>query len=212
MLSDLQRRLIALITALPEAEPFALAGGAALIARGIVDRVTEDLDYFTDETAEAVTGLADAVERVATAQGFKVRALRSGHGFVRFEVRDGQDFCLVDLARDARIRQQERSEVGPVLALEELGADKVLALFARAEARDFVDVRALAGRFGWDRLLALAAEKDAGFDLSYFVDALRAFDRLPPAEFPLDGDEYGELREEVHVWRELLVRRVNNER
>lgn len=212
MLTDLQRRLLALITAMPEAEPFALAGGAALIARGIVDRATEDLDYFTDGTAETVSGLADAVERVAAAEGFKVRVLQSGHGFVRLEVRDGQDLCQVDLARDARIRQHERSEVGPVLALEELAADKVLALFARAEARDFVDVRALAERFGWDRLLALAAEKDAGFDLRHFLDALRAFDRLPPAEFPLNRGEYDELREEVHAWRDQHARRVNKER
>jgi hypothetical protein len=146
-----------------------------------------------------VSGLADAVERVAAAEGFKVRVLQSGHGFVRLEVRDGHDLCQVDLARDARIRQHERSEVGPVLALEELAADKVLALFARAEARDFVDVRALAERFGWDRLLALAAEKDTGFDLRHFLDALRAFDRIPPVELPLDRGEYDELREEVHA-------------
>ncbi|MBA2529732.1 MAG: nucleotidyl transferase AbiEii/AbiGii toxin family protein, partial [Euzebyales bacterium] len=115
-----------------------MAGGAALIARGIVDRVTEDLDYFTDETSEAVSGLADAVEGAAAAEGLEVQVTQSGHGFVRLEIRAGRELCQVDLAHDARIRQQERSEVGPVLALEELGADKVLALFARAEARDFV--------------------------------------------------------------------------
>ncbi len=140
-----------------------------------------------------------------------MQVTQSGHGFVRLEIRAGQELCQVDLAHDARIRQQERSEVGPVLALEELGADKVIALFARAEARDFVDVRALARRVGWDRLLALAAEKDAGFNLSYFLDALRAFDRLPAAEFPLGGDEYLELRDEVHAWRQQLAGRINDE-
>jgi predicted nucleotidyltransferase component of viral defense system len=35
-----------------------------------------------------------------------------------------------------------------MLSAEELGADKLLALFDRAQARDFVDVAALVDRFG----------------------------------------------------------------
>ncbi len=50
-----------------------------------------------------------------------------------------------------------------MLSLDELAADKVLALFGRAEARDFVDVAALLPRYGWVRLCDLAAEKDTGF-------------------------------------------------
>jgi predicted nucleotidyltransferase component of viral defense system len=34
------------------------------------------------------------------------------------------------------------------VSLEELAADKLLALFDRAQARDFLDVRALIERFG----------------------------------------------------------------
>ncbi|MGH8906232.1 MAG: hypothetical protein ACRD0K_06905 [Egibacteraceae bacterium] len=41
MLSALQRRLIGLISSLPEAEGFALAGGAALVTRGEVSRTTK---------------------------------------------------------------------------------------------------------------------------------------------------------------------------
>ncbi len=46
MLSDLQWRIIRLVAQLPEAEGFALAGGAALIAREAVDRRTKDVDFF----------------------------------------------------------------------------------------------------------------------------------------------------------------------
>lgn len=39
------------------------------------------------------------------------------------------------------------TEVGPALALDELAADNMLALFGRAEARDFVDVYRLRARY-----------------------------------------------------------------
>lgn len=51
---------------------------------------------------------------------------------------------------------------GRVLAVEELVAGKVLALFSRAEARDFVDTWQLSQRFGRPRLFELAGEKDDG--------------------------------------------------
>lgn len=71
--------------------------------------------------------------------------------------------CKVELARDARIRPSVRREVGAVLHLEEIAADKMLALFGRAAARDFVDVAALLRKLPAGRLLDLAAEKDPGF-------------------------------------------------
>ena len=46
MLTAFQEEVARLLSALPEASGFALAGGAALILRGDVDRATEDLDFF----------------------------------------------------------------------------------------------------------------------------------------------------------------------
>ena len=46
MLTPLQHQVAEIIAGLEEAEEFALAGGAALIARGEVHRQTRDLDFF----------------------------------------------------------------------------------------------------------------------------------------------------------------------
>lgn len=46
MLSLLQRQILDVVGGLPEAARFALAGGAALILRGTVERGTNDLDFF----------------------------------------------------------------------------------------------------------------------------------------------------------------------
>jgi hypothetical protein len=56
VLNQLQVRVAAVVRNLPEAQNFVLAGGAALIVRGDVNRLTRDLDFFA-ESAEAVDGV-----------------------------------------------------------------------------------------------------------------------------------------------------------
>ena len=46
MLSPLQEQVGRIVAALPEADGFALAGGAALVVTRVVDRTTRDLDFF----------------------------------------------------------------------------------------------------------------------------------------------------------------------
>jgi hypothetical protein len=60
------------------------------------------------------------------------------------------------------------------LSPRDLAARKTLALFGRAEPRDFANVYELAGRFRRDRLLAWAAGDDPGFDLRVFGEMLAA--------------------------------------
>ena len=72
MLTPLQRR-VTIIGGLPEADGFALAGGAALIARGDVDRGTRDLDFF-GLSRLAVDQLVPAVERALQTPIFKSTA------------------------------------------------------------------------------------------------------------------------------------------
>ncbi len=162
MLSALQQRVAAIVATLPEAEQFALAGGAALVLARVVDRETRDLDFF-GPSADDVDALTVAVEAALGQAGMEVRRERVSHGFARLIVSDGVEATEVDLATDARIRPTQAGPYGPMVALEELAADKLLALFDRAQARDFIDVDALVDRFGLERLCALAAEKDHGF-------------------------------------------------
>lgn len=86
-------------------------------------------------------------------------------------------------------------------------ADKTLALFGRAAARDLVDVHALTRRYSHDQLCALAAEKDPGFDREVLADALRAASARPQAAFAelgLSADETEALRIWAGRWREDL--------
>jgi hypothetical protein len=79
----------------------------------------------------------------------------------------------------------------------------VLAVFGRAEARDFVDLLAIEPRYGLSRLCRLAAEKDRGFDPGIFADMLSQFDRLRREEFELDDGQYKLLRSAVKAGGEV---------
>ena len=201
MLSPLQEQVATIIAGLEEAEGFALAGGAALIVRGDVRRETRDLDFF-GLTPAAVDRLLPAVDLALQRAGLSVHRVQENPGFARLVVESGDDRTEVDLGADARLFPAEQGRLAPTLSGEELAVDKVLAVFGRAEARDFVDLMAVESRYGLDRLFKLAAEKDRGFTPGMFADMLTRFDRLRPEEFGLDETHHDALRQEVERWRE----------
>ena len=97
-----------------------------------------DLDYFGTRP-EQVLELLPVLERDLRDAGLQVDTVRITEGFARLLVTDGEAATEVDLASDFRLLPPERTPFGLALAGEELAVDKVLALFDRAEPRDFVD-------------------------------------------------------------------------
>jgi hypothetical protein len=94
--------------------------------------------------------------------------------------------------------------MGPTLAPEELAGRKVIALFDRAEARDFVDVYALARRYDQGNLLSWAAEIDPGFLMPVFVQMLARLDRFADDEMPIGLAEVNEVRLFFRSWAKKL--------
>jgi len=89
-LSPLQEQVGRSVAALPEADGFALAGGAALVVTRVVDRTTRDLDFF-GPSAEDVDRLVPAVESALAVAGLTVRRERSSRGFARRTVLLGDE-------------------------------------------------------------------------------------------------------------------------
>jgi hypothetical protein len=204
-LSDLQLTTATIVLAVPEAHGFALAGGAALVIHEVVDRGTKDLDCFGPST-DAVNALVDPVIEALTAHGFTVDIVIRNDGFAKLLVNDGADRTQVDLGFDPASLDPVPSIVGPLRHLRDLAGDKVLALFARAASRDFVDVAALLRQFAKDELCQLAHAKDGGFNLENLADAfgvLRRYDRND--EYPsLTDDEYESLLRTFDTWQQEL--------
>ncbi len=126
--------------------------------------------------------------------------------FCRLIIRSDTAETLADLAVDAPPdRAASATIAGPTFDPGELAGRKLLALFDRAAARDFVDVYLLARRFPKDLLLARAAEIDAGFDTKVLAEMISTLSRFADMDIPLPGEPVSELRAFYRTWHSELT-------
>ncbi len=205
-LTRLQIEAARLFFSLPGSAGFAVAGGAALIARGLIARPTRDVDLFLLEAGASTVGSAvTAFETAMDSRGWSHARVIDQQDFIRLSVADGHDSLIVDLGRDSPATQAiDSTDLGPTLSSRDLSARKTLALFGRAEGRDFADVYALAQRYGRDRLLDWAAQDDPGFDRQVFAGMLTTIDRLDDDDLPVDSRQASIVRAYVHDWAAQL--------
>ncbi|SDD11664.1 Predicted nucleotidyltransferase component of viral defense system [Sanguibacter gelidistatuariae] len=205
-LTAFQQEVAQTFFTLDESHGFVVAGGAALIANKIVDRSTEDLDLFTSRGRGDVGGASRALDILARQRGWTCTIEREFPGFVRLSLTaTSGEIVIVDLAEDASpIIPPTVSVLGPTLAVEESAGQKTLALFGRGEPRDFVDVHALAQLFGRDRLIDLAAERDAGFLPSVLAEMIDQLDVIHDDELDVDPGQIPALRQFYADWGKQL--------
>lgn len=184
---------------------FFLSGGAALAGFHLAHRETHDLELFVLEDVLA-EGAAEVAE-VARELGATTDSIITSSDFRRVLMRRGNETVLIDLVRD-RVPQLVPQK--PVIRgirvdpPEEILANKLCALLARAEIRDLVDVRALeSAGFMVESAIRGAAEKDAGFtpaQLGWVLSQIRVGeDLVPPA---------GVSRQDLLEYLENLINRL----
>ena len=198
---------------------FALAGGYALQAHGLVQRVSEDVDLFTDRwDVQDFAHAVEAVRRAYEQAGMVVVVARQADTFARLQVtdQDSDQVAMVDLAADFREREPVQLSIGPVLAERDAVAAKTAATFSRGEARDYLDLAGIlaSGHYSQEELIALAAQSDAGFDRAIFAEALAGVDRFPDRAFARYGAEAGEIarvRATMRDWSRGLAEKADSQ-
>ncbi len=206
--AEFQRRVAAIALAACREQGFALAGGQALIAHGIVNRATEDIDIFTDDPA-GVRRASETVSAALAAAGYAVESVSEmveldelfagfGDDLAELEVRDGERIVRVQLARFDRHRAPVVMDVGPVLHVDDVLGSKVATLATRAEPRDYIDVAAALRVRTADDLRRLARQADPAVSDDELRAAMNRLDRLDDSVFT---DLYGLSREAVDALR-----------
>jgi hypothetical protein len=209
-LTSLQREVLAIFFALPESTGYLLAGGAALIATGLSTRPTDDLDLFGSDLTRGVGDAADALEGASIDRGWSIERVRDTTTFRRLVIRTGSDELVVDLAVDSPpLGPPTITTLGPAFAPVELAARKLLALFDRAAARDFVDAHTLSAQLDLDEVLQQAAELDGGFDLAVFTEMLSTLDRYTDEDIETHGAHPAAVRAFTTVWRQVLTAKLD---
>ncbi len=197
-------RVIELALEAVAAQGFALAGGNALAAHGLLSRPTQDIDLFTP-VAGATGQVLDAVRTALAADGYAVHVVRAADDgdFAELHVsREGQTTQL-DLGRDWRAHDIVRLDIGPVLHLDDAVGSKTTALLGRALPRDFIDIAAALDRYTRRELLELAFTRDPGLRAADAALAAQQLDRLHDDQFrpyQLTGADIAALRMRFGSW------------
>jgi hypothetical protein len=213
-IDELQRAVATIALRTAARHGFALAGGNALIAHGIVDRPTDDVDLFSDQET-AVTAAAEAVENALREAGFQAERRDQtggledifdgmGEGLAEWIITaPGGQQTMLQMAYFDRTRGPVTMDVGPVLDLEDLAGSKVCALASRVEPRDYIDTAAALHRYTVDQLISFARRLDPGLEDRDFADAGTQLDRMPDGVFTrygLSARDVARLREEFAPW------------
>jgi hypothetical protein len=196
--SDLHRQVAAIALRAAAGHGFALGGGNALMAHGVIDRYTEDVDLFTDRET-GVTAATAAVEAALRSAGFDVEAKDKtaglddifygmGEGLAEWTITapEGTQMAL-QMAYFDRGNAPVIMDFGPVLDLEDVVGGKVCALASRAYERDYLDTAAALERYTVAELIGFAQRLDPGLTSEDFADAGRRLDHLEDEAFARYG-------------------------
>jgi Nucleotidyl transferase AbiEii toxin, Type IV TA system len=204
-LTTFQVQVARIFFGLKASDGYVVAGGAGLLASDLIARPTEDLDLFASAPISSVIEAKTALVRALHHREYDVTALQDSPTFCRMIVRHQDAELLVDLAIDSPpSRTPTMTLLGPTLAPLELAGRKLLALFGRAEARDFADVHVLAQRFGKDALLEQARSVDAGFDRDVLAQMMGTLGRFADDEIPLAASELPAAKAFFTAWAKEL--------
>jgi hypothetical protein len=203
-LTEFQTEVSRLFFSLPASDGFLLAGGGALLASGLTDRPTEDLDFFGQRGRSNVAAARSQLEAAIAERGWKSICIQDSESFVRLHVH-GPAELLIDIAIDVSPGQLPIvSIVGPTFAPEELAGRKLIALFDRAEARDFADVFVLARHFSRELMLTRATEIDLGLDFTVLAAMMRTLNRFTDEELPIEAGDVAAMRAFFRDWADNL--------
>ena len=189
---------------LPASDGFLLAGGGALLASGLTSRPTQDLDFFGEKGRVNVGEMSEQFLKAVEVRGWECDVLQSDAFFVRLQVK-GTGEVLVDIAIDVAAQYPSQfSILGPTFNHEELAGRKLLALFDRAEARDFADVFVLAQSFSKELLIVRASEIEISLEFDVLAQMMRSIVRFSDSDLPIDESLLKDLRFFFEEWANEL--------
>ena len=182
LLTPFQKKILKAFTAIEESTAFYLTGGTALSVFYLAHRLSEDFDLFTSDQP-----LISIVARKFTSKletlGIEVREIRNFSSFWEAIASEGDESFKIQLAYDSPFVLEQPIEKDDlrIHSFADIAAGKLLALFGRAEERDFIDVYFIVkhGGISLERLIELAKTKDPGLDEYYLAIAFAQSEKLP---------------------------------
>jgi Nucleotidyl transferase AbiEii toxin, Type IV TA system len=185
-----QRVIAKRVLELTRDDGFVLVGGLALLELGVTTRPTEDLDAFSNRASD-VGVIAGRVAETLRTEGYSVAIDRSSESFARFVVTTGryrQSALKIELGFDTMLFPVVETALGDCATIRELGANKMLAAFARHQPRDLSDIYDLASLVSLHQMLNDAQQKDHGFNGEILAEMILRTVQIPDELWPITTD------------------------
>jgi len=175
---------------------------AALIGGGWQVRSPRRRGRGVGDVPRAARALQVAAER----RGWSVEVVRALPEFARLSIRSDSETTVVDLCVDSPPTSAPiASFLGPAMAPADLAGRKTLALFGRAEPRDFVDIYTLAQQYGKAALVELARSTDPGFSAAVLAQMMRSLGRIRDEALRDHADGVDAVRAVFESWADELT-------
>jgi predicted nucleotidyltransferase component of viral defense system len=179
----LQDRFLEVFFASPLAQSFYLTGGTALARFYFNHRESLDLDLFTNDQDQDFAFVNQTLLSILHALNLQIISQVNTNTFIQFIVGNLAGVTLkVDLVKDIPVHFG-----APIIhagirvdSLENIGSNKILAVFGRTDAKDFIDLYWILQHtdLKFDDLFRQACEKDLGLSRLYLAYALQNVDRI----------------------------------
>jgi len=183
-LTEIQREILKVISG-NRSEASHFAGGLILNAADDSARFSHDFDIFHEAAEAVMTASLDDTASLRAA-GFEVRPTHEWEKPETFRkamiIKDGQTMAI-DWAADSAFRFfpiEQDPEMGWRLHLFDMATNKALALSARSETRDYIDILELGKIYPLAAIIWAACGKDPGFAPLYLLKMMQRFARIRP--------------------------------
>ncbi|MFG3134325.1 nucleotidyl transferase AbiEii/AbiGii toxin family protein [Streptomyces tendae] len=210
-LPDLHRRLLNDVLDSGGAYRLALAGGYAIQAHGLINRVSQDLDLATD-APEDLSEITNTIAAGLRGRGWTVHTDEVTPRMARLRVTDTTgDSCELDVLKEIFHRPPVATKAGLTLSLDDAVGLKMRALHDRGIPRDVIDVFSAHDLYTITEFERLGAQHDEQFDLEELRDRLEAVDSTSDEEYTTYGvqeDAIADLRNWVQLWLDNLGQRL----
>ena len=172
ILSDNQRRLLTLLSGEDSiCKTFYLSGGTALAEFYLRHRLSEDLDFFSEEEFEP-EGVSAVLKKIRDAAGIIS---------VRYEQSFNRNLFFLELEKDEikteftyfpfpRIEQKKKMGNLCIDSLIDIAVNKIFTIYQKPRSRDFIDLYCILKREPWT-ISDLVKKAKIKFD--YHIDPLQ---------------------------------------
>lgn len=175
LLTKLQEEVLKNFFTQPIGRSYFLTGGTALSGFYFYHRESIDLDLFTFETIE-IEPVRQVFEAIATEARLSLDHRVATEGYHKFFLTGKNEELKIDLVKDQKVHFGDIKTFGKIRvdSIENIGSNKITAIFGRTEAKDFIDLYfiLLNKLFSFQKLFQDAKKKDLGLSEFYLAHML----------------------------------------